>query len=294
MKPDPASGKQGITAFFSPTESNRLNKRVVRFTITSSGIGPLRKLIESHYPDLAIVRFPSDKVDLVNELYRSFPEVVFGDCLVEYMIDLEQVSAPKNQDDFDLGVLEAEEMHFEALDHIVMYSFSNYKNHYSRNPRLKGFDLIPAYQEWVRASVTSLDKTCLLFFYDDILCGFFSAEKAGTVYRGLLSGVIPAYRRSGVFRGIIRSVKSIFHKNGATKIVTSVLLENRPVHKVLLGEGFVISNSFLTMHLNLRTSHTLPPSRRWGKTFRSMTSTPRRPRLRSRHADLPVGNTKTD
>ncbi|MDR3603117.1 MAG: hypothetical protein P4L38_00675 [Syntrophaceae bacterium] len=293
MKPDSADGKQGITALFSPTESNRFNKRVVRFTITSSGIGRLKKLIELHYPDLAIVRFPSHRVDLVNALYRSFPEVIFGDCLVEYRIDLEQISVPGNQKHFDLGVLEAEETHIDALDHIVMYSFSDYKNHYSRNPRLKGFDLIPAYQEWVRSSVTSADKTCHLFFYHEILCGFFAAEKAGTVYRGLLSGIIPEYRRNGVFRGIIRSVKTIFQKDGATEIVTNVLLENGPVHKVLLDEGFVISNSFLTMHLNLRTSHTLPPSRRWGKMFKSITSTPRRPRPRSRLTDLPVNTRRS-
>ena len=57
-EPDSADGKQGITALFSPTESNRFNKRVVRFTITSSGIGRLKKLIELHYPDLAIVAVP--------------------------------------------------------------------------------------------------------------------------------------------------------------------------------------------------------------------------------------------
>ncbi len=167
-----------------------------------------------------------------------------------------------------------------------MYSFSDYKNHYSHNPRLKEFDLIPAYQEWVRLSVTSPNKTCLLFFYEEILCGFFAAEKAGTVYKGLLSGVIPEYRRSRVFRGMIRSVKSIFREDGATEIVTNALLENRPVQKVLLDEGFMISDSIFTMHLNLRTSHTLHPSRRWGKLFKSITVKPKR--TRSRFTELPV------
>ena len=291
MKSDPDDGKQSITAVFSATESSRFNKRVVRFTITSSGIGRLRKLIELHYPDIAIVRFPSHRVDLVNALYRSFPEVFFGDCLVEYRINLEQIPVPHNKNDLVLGVLEAEEAHIDALDHIVMYSFSDYKNHYSHNPSLKEFDLIPAYQEWVRLSVTSPNKICLLFFYEEILCGFFAAEKAGTVYKGLLSGVIPEYRRSRVFRGMIRSVKSIFREDGATEIVTKALLENRPVHKVLLDEGFMISNSFFTVHLNLRTSHTLHPSRRWGKLFKSITAKPKRPR--SRFTGLPVSTRKS-
>ncbi|MGC8604592.1 MAG: hypothetical protein ACP5VS_13035 [Desulfomonilaceae bacterium] len=284
MKSKSASERQGVTASFSPTESNRFDKRVVRFMITDANIGQLKRQIELHYPDVAIVRLPSQKVHLVNDLYSSFPEVFFGDCLVEYSMDFDQFAVSANLNDSALSVVTADETNLDELSRLVSESFSDYKNHYRHNPVLNEFDLIPIYQEWVKSSVISSDKTCLLFFSAEALCGFFTAEKIGSVYKGLLSGVAPQYRGAGIFRGIIRAVKSIFFEDGATQIVTSVLLENRPVHKVLLSEGFTISNSLYTIHLNLRTSHTLPPSRRWGKTFKSLTPTPTR--RRSRFAGL--------
>ena len=280
MKSASTSKKPGITALLSPEESNRFNKRVVRFIVTEATIGRLKKQIELNYPDLAIIRIQSHNVHLVNELYSSFPEVFFGDCIVEYRIDLEKIFDTEKYFATDLDIFIGEENHFGELDQLVSEAFSNYENHYSHNPVLKEFDLIPVYQEWVRSSVTSEDKICLLFFSNEVLCGFFTAERSGSIFRGLLAGVAPQYQRSGVFRQIIRSVKSIFRENGATEIVTNVLLENLPVHKVLQNEGFLISNSFFTIHLNLRTSHSRPPSRRWAKTFKALTPSPTRRRSR--------------
>ncbi len=284
MKSKRADNKQDLTALFSETESARLDKRVVRFTVADSTIGRLKKQIELQYPDLAIVRLPTHRVDLVNDIYRSFNDVFLGDCIVEYRIDLEKKSVSKNRGPKRLTMVKADETHIDDLDQLIRHSFSDYKNHYSHNPTLKEFDLVSIYQEWVRSTVTNPDKTCLLFLSKKVLCGFFAAEKTGGVYTGLLSGVTPEHRGAGIFKGIIRTAKSVFLEDGASEIVTNVLLENRPVHKVLLEEGFVTSNSFFTIHLNLRTSHTLPPSRKWGKRFASLASAPTR--RRSRFTDL--------
>ncbi|MGC8659336.1 MAG: hypothetical protein ACP5U1_09700 [Desulfomonilaceae bacterium] len=274
MKSRSSWNEPGIVAVFSPEESLRFNKRVVRFTVTQSTIGKLKNQIDLSYPDLAIIRIQSNNVHLVNELYSSFPEVFFVDCLVQYRIDLEKIALKKDHFPVDLDILIAEKSHFGELDHLVSESFSGYENHYGRNPALSEFDLVSIYQEWVRSSIMSQDKTCLLFFSNEVPCGFFTAETSGRTFRGLLSGVDPRYRGSGFFRQIIRSVKSIFRGSGATEIVTNVILENRPVHKVLQDEGFSISNSFFTVHLNLRTAHTLPPSRRWARKIKSLTTVP--------------------
>jgi len=137
MKSKRADNTQELKALFSETESARLNKRVVRFTVADSSIGRLKKQIDQQYPDLAIVRLPTHRVDLVNDIYRSFTDVFLGDCIVEYRIDLEKKSVSRNRRAKGLTVVEADKTHFDHLDQLIRDSFSDYKNHYSHNPILK-------------------------------------------------------------------------------------------------------------------------------------------------------------
>ena len=174
------------------------------------------------------------------------------------MADLAEVEKPTDLPDTELRIVKASQQDSADLDRIVRDSFCGYRNHYSHNPDLEEFHLIPAYQEWAQSCLLERNKTCFLFFSSDVLCGFFAAQTTGPVYRGLLSGVTPNYREKGVFREIIRAIKLAFLADRAFRLVTSVLLENRAVHKVLLDEGFTTTNSFFTVHVNLRVSYKNP------------------------------------
>jgi hypothetical protein len=248
----PIENEDGMTAFFSPAESRRFNRKVVRFEVDDCSSIELKRKIVSRDPDLAIVRIPTHRLDIVNHLFNLFSNVLLGDCLVMYSIDLKQSQKPIDHYSTGLKVIRANRKHLSDLNHLVHDSFQGYRNHYCNNPSLAQFDLTPAYQEWARSCVVSPDNTCFLFFKDETLCGFFTAQTTGTVYRGLLSGVAHNFRNIGTFRKIIKSVKSAFLADGAHRIVTFVLLENRPVHGVLSSEGFRMGGSFYTAHINFR------------------------------------------
>ena len=248
----PTEDDDGITAFFSPTESRRFKRRVVRFEVDDCSSIELKRKIMSRDPDLAIVRIPTHRLDIINHLFRVFTNVLLGDCLVMYSIDLKRIQRRTDPSSTGLKLVRANRKHLTDLDVVVRDSFHGYRNHYCHNPSLEQFDLTPAYQEWARSCVVSPDNTCFLFFKDETLCGFFAAQTTGTVYRGLLSGVARKFRNIGTFRMIIKSIKSVFMSDGAHRIVTFVLLENRPVHRVLSSEGFRMGGSFYTAHINLR------------------------------------------
>jgi GNAT superfamily N-acetyltransferase len=254
----------------SSTESHRFARKVVRFNVTNSSWKQLRRAIESQFPDLAIVRLPTHRLDLVNELFKSFRSVYLADAGLEYGINLQTARSKGINLRTVSKVIKADERHFPDLDQLVSRSFSEYRNHYSANSELPEFDLTLAYSEWTRSCVSSPDKTCFMFYSESDLCGFFAADTRGRRFRGLLSGVTPEYRRRGIFREIIRTVKAAFLAEGATHIVTRVLLENDPAHRVLLGEGFSVISRYFTIHVNLRTPHTIPPSRRWGRLIASI------------------------
>lgn len=250
--------EDGIRAADSAIESLRFNRRVIRYEVDDSTPVNLMEKIESQDPDLAIIRIPTHRLDVLNELFRTFENVYLRDCIVTYMADLVEIGRSTDIVDTGLRIVKASQQHSADLDRIVRDSFYGYKNHYSHNPNLEEFDLIPAYQEWAQSCLLERNKTCFLFFSSDVLCGFFAAQTTGPVYRGLLSGVTPNYREKGVFREIIRAIKLAFLADRAFRLVTSVLLENRAVHKVLLDEGFTSTNSFFTVHVNLRVSYKNP------------------------------------
>ncbi|MFH0957837.1 MAG: GNAT family N-acetyltransferase, partial [Pseudomonadota bacterium] len=267
---------ENIAISFSPTESHRFGRKVIRFNVKRSSWKNLKTAIESKFPELAIVRLPTDRFDLVNKIFKSFRSVYLADTAVEYGINLKDASSKAMGFCTISKVIKADERHVEDLDSLVSRSFSGYRSHYVANRDLPEFDLTLAYQEWTRSCLSSPEKTCFMFYSESDLCGFFAAETRGKRFRGLLSGVLPEYRRRGVFKEIIRTVKFAFQAEGANQIVTQVLLENDPVHKVLLHEGFSISGRYFTIHINMRVPHITPPSRRWSRLLASLDQAPRR------------------
>lgn len=280
METIPTACDENIVISFSPSESQRFSRKVVRFHVRHSSPRQLKRAIECQFPDLAVVRLPSHRVDLVNEIFRSFRSVYLADAGVEYGINLESAKPKAISLETVSKVIRADDRHFLELDHLVSRSFNGYRNHYVANHELPEFDLTLAYQEWARSCVSSPDKTCFMFYSESDLCGFFAADTKGKRFRGLLSGVIPEYRGRGVFQEIIRTVKLAFLAEGATQLVTRVILENDPVHRVLLSEGFSAIRRYFTIHVNLRTPHTSPPSRRFGRLIASIGQDAKRKKFR--------------
>ena len=289
MEIKPTDCDENIIIAYSPTESHRFGRKVIRFNVRHSSWKHLRRTIESQFPELAIVRLPTDRLDLVNAIFKSFRSVYLADTAVEYGINLRNSESKAISVRTVSKVIKADERHFPELDHLVSRSFSGYINHYAANSDLPDFDLTLAYREWARSCVWSSEKTCFMFYSESDLCGFFAADTKGKRFRGLLSGVLPEYRRRGVFKEIIRTVKVAFLAEGATHIVTRVLLENDPVHKVLLREGFSIVRRYFTIHINLRIPHITPPSRRWGRVLASLGQEPRHKKARLSDYGLHLG-----
>lgn len=258
MKTKPNKGPDGIRAYDSPIESRRFNRQVVRYEVDDSTPVNLRQKIQSLSPDLAIIRIPTHRLDVLNGLFRTFENVYLGDCIVTYMADLAEVEKPTDLPDTELRIVKASQQDSADLDRIVRDSFCGYRNHYSHNPDLEKFDLIPAYQEWAQSCLLDPGNACFLFFAADVLCGFAAVQTSGSVYRGLLSGVTPNYRRKGVFRSIIRAIKLAFAGERTSQIIIPVLLENRAVHKVLTDERFITTKSFFTVHVNLQVPNNKP------------------------------------
>lgn len=239
----------GFLASDSPTETARFQRRVRRYELVGPNPTPLLDAIVADDPDLAIVRIPTDRGEVFPKLAALGDELILGDCLVIYARDNSRLGAVdplKNA----LHARYATESDAPQLDRMTRIIFEGYRNHYSVNPRLEGFDLIDGYQEWTRSFIGTGERRCLLLEIDHELCGFATVRFSTDETEGVLYGVMPKYQGRGVYRDIIRATVSRFIAAGSPRTIVSTQIDNRAVQKVWASEGFAVAGSQYTLHLN--------------------------------------------
>ena len=132
-----------------------------RYVLTGQDAGPMLEQIGLDAPDLAIVRIPTSRSDLIPRLGGVCVEAIFGDCLVIYSRDNLTVGPPRPLKN-NMILRTATESDFSLLDSMTEKIFASHRNHYCNNPQLSDFNLVEGYQEWTRLHVTIPGRRCLV------------------------------------------------------------------------------------------------------------------------------------
>lgn len=240
---------RGFIASDSPSESARFQRRVRRYELAGVDAQPLLSAIASDDAELAIIRIPTDRTDVMRQLQAVGDELILGDCLVIYSRDNKKLGLPgalRNQLQFRYATADDGAL----LDSMTEVIFEGYRNHYTSNPRLAAFGLTDGYKEWTRSYVGMNERRCLLAELDGEVCAYATVRFSADETEGVLYGVMPKYQGQGVYRDIIRATLARFMEAGSPQTIVSTQIDNRAVQKVWATEGFSLAGSQYTLHLN--------------------------------------------
>ena len=232
---------------YSEVESLRFEMNVHRFRYRQGPGSEFVDQIERATWDLAIVRVPTKDLDLVGQLLR-LPGARLCDCLVEFNRDNRRVGLPSKIQTAGFEIADLAPSALGLLDDMVEQIFTNYENHYSRNPALASFSLVDSYREWARGFVDVAGRRCLLATVDGSPAAI-ATVKTTEPTEGVLYGVLPDFQGRGLYHDLIRATVKDFVQAGSPSTVVSTQLENRAVQVVWIKEGFRPSESWYTVHL---------------------------------------------
>jgi acyl dehydratase len=238
---------------FSRVESERFKKSVHRFHFDEIDHEAVRAIRKAR-PDIAIVRFPSEKIDqLANlELYGVSPLV--ADTLGYYECDLESYEIPGRRNE-DLECRPASVDDRGMLSELVGQVFAGYKNHYASNPLLSRSDILDGYVEWGLSYLEELEHhTCWILQDGERPVAFANCRQEGECFEGVLYGVDRAYSGRGIYGDLVTLTQHEAVSRGCTRMIVSTQIQNLAVQRAWVRRGFRLSRSLNTVHLNLLMS----------------------------------------
>lgn len=241
---------QGFQATDSPLESARFARRVRRYELGTGDGSLMIDAIREERPDLAIVRIPTDRAELVTDLAALGGQFVLGDCRVVYTRDNVDRGRTAGNSSRGFRLRPSTSTDGPLLDVMVERIFAGYRTHYATNPQLASFPVTDGYKEWARAHMGDGERRCLIAELDGEPCAFTTVQvnaEAGVV---VLNGVLPQHRGRGVYRDLLRATIDAFIDAGAGATVIATQIDNRAVQRVWVTEGFTLTTSQYTIHIN--------------------------------------------
>ncbi len=234
----------------SPVESARFGRRVRRYELLGDDAAPLLESLRADPPDLAIVRIPTRRGELITRFCELGGQLVLGDCRVIYTRDNQNLGRPDGPRNPLFRLRAASVADAPLLDSLVERIFADYHTHYVSNPRLASFPLTDGYKEWTRSHIGDREKRCMIAGLNGEPCAFTSVHVTAAAGEVVLNGVLPAYRGRGVYRELLRATIDAFIDAGARTTVIATQIDNRAVQKVWVTEGFSLAKSEYTLHIN--------------------------------------------
>lgn len=234
----------------SRVESKRFGRRVRRYELLGDDAAPLLESLHADPPDLAIVRIPTSRGELITQLCELGAQFVLGDCRVIYTRDNQVAGRPDGQREAAFRLRMAGIEDAPLLDSLVERIFAGYRTHYVSNPRLGAFPLTDGYKEWTRSHIGSGERRCLIAELEGEPCAFTTVHVTIAAGEVVLNGVLPAFRGKGVYRALLRATIDAFIDAAARITVIATQIDNRAVQKVWVDEGFSLARSEYTIHIN--------------------------------------------
>ena len=182
--------------------------------------------------------------------------------MVYYSVDFPKYE-PQGLINNDLLFEEANSSHFLLIDKLVKAIFKGYTNHYNSNPYLRKDDITEGYVEWVKNYIGGENKKVFLIYRNSEPIAFATCHNQNDIAEGVLYGVLPEHSGGGVYSDIIRYTQKYYQQSGAKSMEVSTQVQNYAVQKVWNREGFKLSRSYATIHINSLLNYSIEPQREY-------------------------------
>jgi len=253
---DESAGRPVALTCYSEVESRRFGYRIHRATLADVDDKALLAELLRENVDIAMLRFPSAKQPDVARLSRTGMPYVVADTLVCYAVDLAGYE-PRPLRNRDLEFVRCRPEHVEELGVLVDEVFEGYANHYCANPYLARRDIRAAFVDWARRYVAAEDegRTCWLARRGGQAVAFATCSFNEPECEGVLYGVRASAAGGGIYGDLIRHTQRDFKSRGFTRMQVSTQTQNLAVQVVWNREGFRLSDSCVTVHVNSMLEH---------------------------------------
>jgi hypothetical protein len=235
--------------YVSDLESKRFKLNILRANVEEINVKELKLRIFDNNVDVTILRISSSNSAMIPKLdYLDF-EYFQADTLVYYSLNLEKYK-PHSLKNQDLTFVKATTDDAIVLRRMVRVIFQEYTNHYSSNKFINTEDALEGYVQWVINFLDYVNKDVFIIYRNEEPIAFATCECLEDNVEGVLFGVMPDASGGGIYSDIIRFTQSYYQKKGIKIMKVSTQIQNLPVQKVWAREGFVLQDSFSTIHIN--------------------------------------------
>ncbi len=212
------------------------------------------ELIASDY-DIAIVRLPSSLSNELSGIATWCLPCIHADTLVYYRCDLTKYQPnPLRNDDLQFSL--ASEHELSELRSLIRATFQDYKSHYHANPLLPRDQILAGYQEWAEGHLRGGEHSLWVAKRGGRIVAFAACQRLDAdTFEGILYGVLPEASGGGLYGDLIRHTQSAAKSLGASVMKVSTQSHNFAVQKVWAREGFYLSESWDTYHINALRSY---------------------------------------
>lgn len=236
---------------FSQVESNRFNLQVFRAKFEDFNPEYLRENLIEEKADILILRMPSDHKANHYKVAKIGYDYIHADTLVYYTCSLTQQEIRPLKNDLQFEQVTSQTA--SRLKEIVPIIFTAYQNHYFSNPMLDPAAILEGYVEWA-SNYWDEEENKISWFVKKAgeIAGFAtcSFDTEHNECEGVLYGVMPGASGGGIYSDIIRFTQAYFKKLEYKNMLVSTQVQNYAVQKVWSREGFFISRSWDTFHIN--------------------------------------------
>lgn len=245
----------GVAASASGVESERFGLPVLRVSVGAAWhpVDPTRpaaeivEALDGHPWEIAILRFASERRELVRDLAGRGITLVPGDTLLYWRQPLDGPDAPFVSDaTADVRIVSSADL--ALVDRIVERSFDGYTNHYSANPLMDPEDVVAGYRAWARRTASGGGLAFVI--QNDAGFGGVATVDAGPDHWEIeLAGMEPEAAGRGLYRRLLEGVASAARQAGVRALLISTQAQNIRVQRVWARAGFVPVAAFDTVHL---------------------------------------------
>lgn len=247
-------------------ETERFKMNILRAKVKNINIKELSQEIYKNNIDITFLRIPSESFEQIHKLDQLGFNYSQVDTLVYYFVDFSQYS-PKELKNKDLEFRKAKSQDKEILRTLVIEIFPGYTNHYYSNPFLSKDHILEGYVEWVLNYIEKENKEVFIIYKNNLPIAFATCDLEEELAEGVLYGVHPDYSGGGIYSDIIRYTQKYYFDLGIMKMKVSTQIQNFAVQKVWTREGFILMESYNTIHINSLLQYSVLEKKKYAFSF---------------------------
>jgi ribosomal protein S18 acetylase RimI-like enzyme len=236
---------------YSEIESKRFGYRIFRGMINELNAEELKELILNNSVDITIVRIKSETKAFHHLISSLGFDYIHADTLVYHKADLTKIRV--NSLNNNVEYVKIDSSNINILKEIVPSIFEGYQNHYFSNPFIDKKEIQEGYTDWASSFLREEEgKISWYLKIEGHISGFVtcSFDKSASFGEIVFGGILPQFSGHGLYSDFIRHCQLFFQRMGLKEVLVSTQTQNYAVQKVWAREGFRMSHSYETYHIN--------------------------------------------